>query len=97
MGQREHSFWASMRNPRVLMLILIFFCIVAGNSTLVFYGPSIVKSVGITDLKTLGWVMSLIYACGWIGMVANGWLSDRKRKCAGTRRLPPPWALSGWC
>jgi MFS family permease len=78
------------------MLILIFFCIVAGNSTLVFYGPSIVKSVGITDLKTLGWVMSLIYACGWIGMVGNGWLSDRKRKCAGTRRLPP-WALSGWC
>lgn len=80
LGQREHSFWASMRNPRVLMLILIFFCIVAGNSTLVFYGPSIVKSVGITDLKTLGWVMSLIYACGWIGMVGNGWLSDRKKE-----------------
>ena len=80
LGPREHSFWASMRNPRVLMLILIFFCIVAGNATLVFYGPSIVKSVGITDLKQLGWVMAGIYACGWIGMVGNGWLSDRAKE-----------------
>lgn len=80
LGAREHSFWASMRNPRVLMLILIFFCIVAGNATLVFYGPSIVKSVGVSDLKVLGWVMAGIYACGWLGMVGNGWLSDRKQE-----------------
>ncbi|MFD2753718.1 MFS transporter [Comamonas terrae] len=80
LGEREHSFWASMRNPRVLMLILIFFCIVAGNATLVFYGPSIVKSVGVTDLKALGWVMAGIYAFGWLGMVGNGWLSDRRKE-----------------
>ena len=80
LGDREHSFWASMRNPRIWVLILIFFCIVAGNATLVYYGPSIVREVGITDIKTLGWVMSGIYACGWIGMITNGYLSDRRQE-----------------
>ncbi|MDB5732520.1 MAG: transporter, partial [Variovorax sp.] len=80
LGAREHSFWASMRNPRIWVLIVIFFCIVAGNATLVFYGPSLVREVGITDIKTLGWVMAGIYACGWIGMIGNGYLSDRRKE-----------------
>jgi len=80
LGAREHSFWASMRNPRIWVLIMIFFCIVAGNATLVFYGPSIVREVGITDIKTLGWVMGGIYACGWLGMIGNGYLSDRRKE-----------------
>ncbi|MGO4392600.1 MFS transporter [Variovorax sp. M-6] len=80
LGPREHSFMASLRDPRIWVLILIFFCIVAGNATLVYYGPSIVREVGITDIKTLGWVMAGIYACGWLGMIGNGWLSDRAKE-----------------
>ena len=38
---RDHSFWASLRNTHIWILIAIFFCIVAGNSALVYYGPSI--------------------------------------------------------
>ncbi|MDB5850966.1 MAG: transporter [Rhodoferax sp.] len=77
MGDREHSFMASLRNPRVWVLIMVFFCIVAGNATLVYYGPSVVREAGVTDLKTLGWVMAGIYGCGWLGMIGNGFLSDR--------------------
>lgn len=80
LGDRDHNFWASLRKPSTWILILTFFCIVAGNATLTFYGPSLVKAVGITDIAALGWVMSGIYACGWIGMVGNGWLSDRNRE-----------------
>jgi sugar phosphate permease len=80
LGPREHSFWASLRNPRIWVLIGVFFCIVAGNATLVYYGPSIVREVGITDIKTLGWTMAAIYACGWLGMVGNGYLSDRRKE-----------------
>lgn len=80
LGPREHSFLASMRNPQLWVLTLIFFCIVAGNATLVYYGPSIVREVGVTDIKTLGWVMAGIYACGWIGMIGNGYLSDRRKE-----------------
>ncbi|GAA4904371.1 hypothetical protein GCM10025789_24330 [Tessaracoccus lubricantis] len=80
LGERTHSFWASLRKPNTWILILTFFCIVAGNATLTFYGPSLVQAVGITDITTLGWIMSGIYACGWIGMVGNGWLSDRNHE-----------------
>lgn len=80
LGSREHKFWSSLRQPSSWVLILTFFCIVAGNATLTFYGPSLVQAVGFADITTLGWVMSGIYACGWIGMVGNGWLSDRARE-----------------
>ena len=80
LGDREHKFWSSLRKPSSWVLILTFFCIVAGNATLTFYGPSLVKAVRFTDITTLGWIMSGIYACGWIGMVGNGWLSDRNRE-----------------
>jgi MFS family permease len=80
LGARDHSFWSSLRKPNTWVLILTFFCIVAGNATLTFYGPSLVKAVGITDITTLGWVLSAIYACGWLGMIGNGWLSDRNHE-----------------
>jgi MFS family permease len=80
LGPREHSFLASLKSAKIWLLIGVFFCIIAGNATLVYYGPSLVKEVGFTDIKTLGWIMGGIYACGWGGMVLNGWLSDRRQE-----------------
>ncbi|MFL9923914.1 MFS transporter [Herbaspirillum lusitanum] len=83
LGPREHSFFGSLRSARMWALIMVFFCIIAGNATLVYYGPSLVKEVGVTDIKTLGWVMGGIYCCGWAGMVINGYLSDRFKEVRG--------------
>lgn len=80
LSHREHNVWKSLGSPSMWALISIFFCIVAGNATLVFYGPSLVKEAGIADLSTLGWIMSGIYLCGWVGMVGNGWLSDKAQE-----------------
>ena len=80
LGPREHNIWASLRNPKLWVLIMVYFCVVAGNATLVYYGPSIVREVGFKDIKQLGWVMAGIYGCGWLGMVCNGWLSDRNKE-----------------
>ena len=80
LGPREHSFWASLQSSRMWVVIMVYFGIVAGNSALVYYGPSIVREAGFTDIKTLGWVMSAIFACGWLGMIGNGWLSDRNKE-----------------
>src|SRR5262245_28813624 len=52
LGPREHSFWASLRSGNLWVLILVYFCVVAGNATLVYYGPSLVREVGFTDIKT---------------------------------------------
>ena len=79
LGHREHSFLAALMNRDIWIMIAVYFCVIAGNATLVFYGPSIVREVGFTDIKTLGWIMSGIYVCGWLGMIFSGWSSDRTK------------------
>ena len=77
MGDRESSLLASLREPKIWLLILIFFCIIAANSSLTFYGPTLVREVGFTSPKTIGWIMSFAYLCGAAGMIYNGFHSDR--------------------
>ncbi|MGS1096368.1 MFS transporter (plasmid) [Aquamicrobium terrae] len=79
-GEREHKLSQALRSRAVWILILTLFCIITGNATLSFYGPSLVTAAGIDDLKTVGWIMSGIFLFGWAGMMVNGWLSDRNRE-----------------
>ena len=79
-GQREESLWASLKSAKLWILILVFFCIIAANSSLTFFGPSVVKEVGFTDPSTIGWIMALSYLCGAIGMVVNGLHSDHRKE-----------------
>jgi MFS family permease len=77
LGKRQDSLIASLKDSRLWLLILVFFCVVAANSSLTFFGPSVVKEVGFGNPATVGWIMALAYLCGAIGMVANGLHSDR--------------------
>lgn len=77
LGHRESNAFASLRQRPTWIIIIAYFCIVAANATLTFYGPSIVGDAGIDNIVTLGWTMSGIYLCGWIGMIGNGWVSDK--------------------
>jgi MFS family permease len=76
-GEREHRVLAAMADPKLWLLILIFFCIVAANSTLTFWGPTAVKDMGFQDSVSVGWIMAAIYLLGGAGMIVNGVLSDR--------------------
>ena len=49
LGHREHSLLASLKDARIWLMILIYFCIIAANSSLTFYGPTLVKEVGFTS------------------------------------------------
>ena len=80
LGNREHSLLAALKEGRLWLLILVFFCVVAANSSLTFFGPSVVKEAGFTDPATIGWIMALSYLCGAIGMVVNGLHSDRRKE-----------------
>jgi MFS family permease len=77
MGHREHSMLASLRQGRLWLLVLIYFCIIAANSSLTFYGPTLVKEVGFKSPLAVGWIMSVAYLCGAAGMIYNGIHSDR--------------------
>lgn len=80
LGPREHSMLASLKSGRIWLLILIFFCIIAANSSLTFYGPTLVKEVGFSNPATVGWIMAGAYLCGAAGMIWNGFHSDRHQE-----------------
>ncbi|GAB3659343.1 MFS transporter [Ramlibacter alkalitolerans] len=80
MGPRQHSMLASLREGRMWLLILIYFCIIAANSSLTFYGPTLVKEVGFKSPLAVGWIMAIAYLCGAAGMIYNGIHSDRHQE-----------------
>ena len=80
LGDREESLIASLKDGRLWLLILVFFCVIAANSSLTFFGPSVVKEVGFTNPATIGWIMAVSYLCGAVGMVVNGLHSDHAKE-----------------
>ncbi|WP_342129584.1 MFS transporter [Hydrogenophaga sp. OTU3427] len=87
MGQREHGIFAALKDARLWLLVLVYFCIVAANATLNFYGPTLVKELGFTNPATIGWIMSGAFLLGAGAQIYNGSHSDRHREvrwhCAG--------------
>ena len=77
LGHREHSLLASLKDGKIWLMILIYFCIIAANSSLTFYGPTLVKEVGFTSPMAVGWIMAAAYLCGAAGMILNGFHSDK--------------------
>ncbi|EEA01535.1 major facilitator superfamily MFS_1 [Burkholderia sp. H160] len=74
---RHFSVKEALINPRVLAIALIYFGANATNYGLSFFLPQIVKSFGLTNLQT-GFVTSLPYVVGLIGMITWGRRSDRR-------------------
>lgn len=80
LGHREHSMLASLKDSKIWLMILIYFCIIAANSSLTFYGPTLVKEVGFTSPLAVGWIMAAAYLCGAAGMIFNGFHSDKHQE-----------------
>jgi MFS family permease len=80
LGHREHSLLASLKDSKIWLMILIYFCIIAANSSLTFYGPTLVKEVGFTSPLAVGWIMAGAYLCGAAGMIFNGFHSDKHQE-----------------
>ena len=79
------------------LLILIYFCIIAANSSLTFYGPTMVKEVGFTSPVAVGWIMAAAYLCGAAGMICNGYpFRPAPGIALPLRRWPPRWAPARW-
>jgi predicted MFS family arabinose efflux permease len=80
LGHREHGLLAALKSSRIWLLIAIYFCIVAANSSLTFYGPTLVKGAGFASPVAVGWIMAGAYLCGAAGMIWNGYHSDRQEE-----------------
>ncbi len=87
------SFWTEVRigltDPKVLLLSVNYFGIVVASLGILFFVPQIIKSIGVTDNMTVGWLTMIPYISGGVGLVLWGTISDRMHE----RR----WNLLGAC
>lgn len=67
------------RNPAVLALSFIYFCGTGANLGLSFFLPQMIKQQGYTNLQ-VGFLTSVPYLVGCVGMLVIGYLSDRTRE-----------------
>jgi MFS family permease len=81
------SFARVLRNGRVWMLGLVYFCIQMGVYAINFWLPSIVKSLGYQSAVTIGWISAIPYFCASLFMIWIGRSADARKE----RR----WHLSG--
>jgi MFS family permease len=73
----HHSFGSAMRSPRVWICTAIFFCLVAGNATLAFWVPSIIKAIGVKSVLNIGLISAIPFVAGTIAMIINASHSDK--------------------
>lgn len=69
----------ALSDRRVLALSLIYFASVTANYGIVFFMPQIVKGMNLSDLMT-GFVSSIPYIVGTIGLIGWGYSSDRLKE-----------------
>ena len=74
---RTFTLWQSLIDPKVLLLSLNYLGIVTASLGMLFFIPQIIKSIGVTNNMTVGWLTMVPYICGGIGLVVWGFISDR--------------------
>jgi len=74
---RKFSLMEGFFNPKVLLLALNYFGIVVASLGILFFVPQIIKSIGVSDNMTVGWLTMIPYISGGLGLVSWGMLSDR--------------------
>jgi MFS transporter, ACS family, tartrate transporter len=71
------SVWSAFRDRQVLLLVTIYFFVVAGNQSMIFFLPSITEAMGSMSVAMRTFVTMLPYICGFFGILANGYLASR--------------------
>jgi D-galactonate transporter len=66
-----------LRYPQVYVAGLVFFCIYSGSNTVSYWMPTMIRSFGVDDLKTIGLLSSLPYIGALLGMYVLGRSSDK--------------------
>ena len=66
-----------LRDPRLYIAGLVFFCVYSGSNTVSYWMPTLIRGFGLEDLKLIGLVTSLPFIGGLCGMYLLGRSSDR--------------------
>lgn len=77
--KQSSSLRAVFTNPAILALSFVYFCATGANVGLSFFLPQMIKQQGYTDLQ-VGFLTSLPYIVGCIGMLVIGYYSDKTKE-----------------
>jgi D-galactonate transporter len=75
-----HSLGATLRDGRVWLMSLIYFCFVLGQYGLNFWMPTLVKASGVTGNFNVGLVSAIPYICTFVAMMVLGRSADHFRE-----------------
>jgi D-galactonate transporter len=75
--EKHSDLKALVRNPKVWLCTLVYFCIVSGNATIAFWTPSVIKSLGVNDTMSIGLLAAIPFIVGTLAMLWNGHHSDK--------------------
>ena len=84
-GAKAHleqvTVWQALRRPSVLVLTAGLFFTYSGGYAFWFWMPTMFQRLtGWTDVQRIGWIGSIPFIAGLLGMLALGWNSDRTRE-----------------
>lgn len=79
-GKVHHRILDGMREPQVWLLSAIYFCFVMGLYGINFWLPTIVRALGVEQLRAIGMVSAVPFAAAAVVMVAVGRSADRRRE-----------------
>lgn len=77
LGHREHALSTALRDPRLWIFTLVYFCVIVANATVAFWGPTIMREAGFANVATIGWLVSGASLVGSAVMIGNGLMADR--------------------
>ncbi|KIG01643.1 MFS transporter [Caballeronia concitans] len=76
-AHRIDSFAEVVKNPRVYLLALAYFCIIFPIYAISFWLPTLLREQGVHDTIRLGWYVAIPYVAAAIAMYAAGRRSDK--------------------
>jgi len=94
-NERSHTFIKALRDPRIYILSLTYFCLICGLYTVSFWLPTMLKEAGINNVMHIGLYSALPYLGAVAAMVLNARSSDRHQERRWHGALPAFAAASG--
>jgi MFS family permease len=76
-GPRKQGFREALKLPQLWLLTAIYFCLVSANATLGFWGPTVIKGLGVTSNLMIGLLFAVPYVGALVGQVLVSRHSDR--------------------
>lgn len=89
-----HTLRKALMSPALLTLAFIYFCAISANLGLSFFLPQIIKNQGYETWQ-VGFLTSIPYIAGCVGMIVIGQLSDRFAERRGFLALSMLMACGG--